>query len=64
MVYESEDGEKYIKFDDLVFKSIGEVNKYVKLNHTRLIQQEAREYKKKKDPHYLTNDDWKMLKGE
>lgn len=64
MVYKAGDGEKYIKFDDLIFKSIGEVNEYIKINRTRLNQEEARERDIKNDPQYLSNDDWLKLKGE
>ena len=63
-VYESATGEKYIKFDDLVFRTIGEVNKYIRENHVRLNQEKNKEQAKQNDPRHLTNDDWKMLKGE
>lgn len=64
LVYESSDGEKYIKFDDLPFRTIGEVNEYIQRNITRLNEQKAKEEKIKQDSHYLTNEDWLNLKGE
>ena len=71
LVYESADGEKYIKFDDLPFETIGAVNEYKEVNRVRLAKQQmAAERKqeridKSKESHnQLTNEDWNMLKGE
>lgn len=71
LVYESEDGEKYIKFDDLPFETIGAVNEYKEVNRVRLAKQQmAAERKqeridKSKESHnQLTDEDWNMLKGE
>ena len=71
LVYESEDGEKYVKFDDLPFETIGAVNEYKEVNRVRLAKQQIaaerkqeRIEKSKESHNQLSNEDWKMLKGE
>ena len=63
-VYEAADGKKQIQFDGQVFRTIGEVNDYIKKNHVELSLKKQAEEKRQSDPHYLSNEDWMMLKGE
>ena len=63
-VYESADGKKCIHFDGVTFRKISEVNEYIQRNQVRLAQTRATQQKLESDPHYLTNEDWQMLKGE
>ena len=71
LVYEAADGEKYIKFDDLPFETIGAVNEYKEVNRVRLAKQQIaaerkqeRIEKSKESHNQLSNEDWNMLKGE
>lgn len=63
-VYETADGKKHIEFDGQAFRTIGEVNDYIKKNQVQLSMKKQAAEKKQSDPYYLSNHDWQKLKGE
>lgn len=67
MIYEASDGEKYIKYDDLAFESMAQVNAYIKESNVRLWRDDIKDPEKPANPDQfvtLSLEDYKALKGE